>query len=710
VSALIQVEVRNDTAVITLTNPPVNALGQDVCRAILAAVEEAAQNDSVRAIVITGGGSTFSGGADISEFGALRDTGPDAGFPMHSMINTIENCAKPVIAAIHGNALGGGLETSMGCHYRIAVSSARVGLPEVKLGLIPGAMGTQRLPRLCGITKAAEICVGGDMISAPVAHELGIIDRITEGDLLEAALAYGSELADAGTAPRKTSEMTDRLGDPAENAAGIETLRTVVGKRARGQESPFRCIEAVEVAGKLSFAEGCQKELQIFRKCLQSRQSEALIHAFFGERAVSRIPGITKETARRPIESAAVIGAGTMGGGITMSYVNAGIPVILKEVNQEQLEQGLDRIRRTWGISVKRGRMTEADVDAKMGMITGTTDYTQLTDVDIVVEAAFESMDLKKQIFSELDQVAKPGAILASNTSTLDIDAIAAATSRPESVMGHHFFSPANVMKLLEMVRGRETADDVIATSMDLAKRLRKVGVLVGNCFGFVGNRMFWPYLREAQFVLEEGASVEQVDNAHMEFGMAMGPHAVSDLSGIDVYWRINQESKDTIPEGMRQPLVADKLYKLGRYGQKTGAGWYRYDGRKEITDPEVEHLIRSCSAEAGITRRELTDEEIIERTMFSMVNEGALILQEEIAMRSVDIDIVFLHGYGFPGWRGGPMKYADTIGVQKVYDRICHYRETHGFWWEPAPLLKELAKSDATFSEWSGSPDRLAG
>ena len=709
-SALVQVEIRNDISVVTLTNPPVNALGQDVCRTILEAVEQAAHDNSVRAILITGSGSTFSGGADISEFGELRDSGPDPDITMHSMINTIENCSKPVIAAIHGNALGGGLETAMGCHYRIAVSTARIGLPEVKLGLIPGAMGTQRLPRLCGVIKAAEICASGDMISAPTAHELNIIDRITDSDLLDAALAYGRELADAGKAPRKTSEITNRLGDPAENAAGIAALRAVVSKRARGQESPLRCIDAVEAAGKLSFAEGCQNELQIFAKCLQGTQSQALIHTFFGERAVSRIPGITKQTSRRPVESAAVIGAGTMGSGIAMTYVNAGIPVLLKEVSQEQLEEGLDRIRRTWGISVKRGRMTESDVAAKMAMITGTTDYTQLKNVDIVVEAAFEGMDLKKQIFSELDEVAKPGAILASNTSTLDIDEIAAATSRPQSVMGHHFFSPANVMKLLEMVRGRETSDDVIATSMDLAKRLRKIGVLVGNCFGFVGNRMFWPYLRESQFVLEEGATVEQVDNAHTEFGMAMGPHAVSDLSGIDVVWRINQEIRDTIPEGMRQPLVADKLYELGRYGQKTGAGWYRYDGRRGTTDPEVEQLIESCSAKAGIARRKLTNEEIMERTMFSMVNEGALILQEGIALRSVDIDIVYLYGYGFPGWRGGPMKYADTLGLRKVYERICHYRETHGFWWEPAPLLKELAESDATFSEWSDSSGERKG
>lgn len=703
-SALIQVDVNDDVTVITLTNPPVNALSQAACRAVLASVEEAAQNDAIRCIVLIGAGSTFSGGADISEFGALRTRRPDSDFPMHSMINGIENCGKPVIAALHGNALGGGLETAMGCHYRIATADARVGLPEVKLGIIPGAMGTQRLPRLCGIPKAAEICASGEMIPAPAAHELGIIDRIAEGDLLEAAMAFGRELADAGEAPRKTSEINDRLGDPAQNATALKELRQVVAKRARGQESPFRCIDAVEAAGQGTFEEGARKEMQIFGECLQGTQSQGLIHAFFGERAVSKVPGITKETPRRSIESAAVIGAGTMGGGITMTYVNAGIPVILKEVNQEQLEKGIERIHQTYGISVKRGRMTEADVDKKMAMITGTTDYGQLADVDIVIEAAFEGMDLKKQIFGELDQVAKPGAILASNTSTLDIDAIAAATSRPESVIGHHFFSPANVMKLLEMVRGKETADDVIATSMDLAKRLRKVGVLVGNCFGFVGNRMFWPYQREAQFVLEEGATVEQVDNAHLKFGMAMGSHAVSDLSGIDVAWRINQEIKDTIPEGMRLPLVADRLYEMGRYGQKTGAGFYKYDGRKAVPDPDVQQLIESCAAEAEIARRDISDKEIIERTMYSMANEGALILQEGIALRSVDIDIVYLYGYGFPAWRGGPMKYVDTVGLKEVYDRVCHYRDTQGFWWEPAPLLKELAESGGTFSEWSRS------
>ncbi|MCH2202546.1 MAG: 3-hydroxyacyl-CoA dehydrogenase NAD-binding domain-containing protein [Fuerstiella sp.] len=703
-SELIQVEVRDDVTVISLTNPPVNALSQAVCRAVFSAVEDAARADDVCAIIITGAGKTFSGGADISEFGSLQQSTSDSEFPIHSMINGIENCSKPVIAAIHGNALGGGLETAIGCHYRIAVADARVGFPEVNLGLIPGAMGTQRLPRLCGLPKAAEICASGEMIPARVAHELGIIDRITDGDLLDDAHEYARELVGMGDAPRKTSEITDRLGDIAENAIALEQLRKVVSKRARGQESPFRCIEAVEAAGQGSFEDGSQNEFRIFAECLQSTQSQGLIHAFFGERAVSKVPGITKDTPRRPVDSAAVIGAGTMGGGITMAYVNAGIPVIIKEVSQEQLEKGIERIRQTYGISVKRGRMAEADVDRKMTMITGTTDYARISDADIIVEAAFEGMDLKKQIFGELDRIAKPGAILASNTSTLDIDAIAAVTGRPESVIGHHFFSPANVMKLLEMVRGKETADDVIATSMDLAKRLRKVGVLVGNCFGFVGNRMFWPYQREAQFVLEEGATVAQVDNAHLQFGMAMGPHAVSDLSGIDVFWRINQEIKDTIPIGMRQPLVSDRLYELGHYGQKIGAGWYRYEGRNAIPDPEVQQLIESCAAEAGIARRDVSDEEIIERTMFSMANEGALILQEGIAMRSVDIDIVYLYGYGFPAWRGGPMKYADTVGLKKVYDRICYYREAHGFWWEPAPLLRELAESGGTFSGWSAS------
>ena len=703
-SDLVQVQIQNDVAVLTLNNPPVNALGHAVCRAILAAVEEAVGNDEVRAIVLTGGGATFSGGADISEFGALRDRGPDDEFPMHTMINGVEAASKPVVAAIHGNALGGGLETALGCHYRIAVPKSRVGLPEVKLGIIPGAMGTQRLPRLCGIPKAAEIACSGDMVPAAVAHELGIIDRIAEGDLVEEAVAWARELADVGDPPRRTSEQTDRLGDPAENAAALEALKTAVASRARGQESPFRCIEAVEAAGTMSFEEGSQNEFRIFGECLQGTQSQGLIHAFFGERAVGKIPGIRKDTARREINSAAVIGAGTMGGGIAMNYANAGIPVTVKEVSREALDKGLERIRQTYDVSVKRGKMTAEAVDQVMSLITGTTDYADLADVDIVVEAAFEGMDLKKQIFAELDAVVKPGAILATNTSTLDVDAIASATKRPESVIGHHFFSPANVMKLLEMVRGKDTAEDVIATSMDLSKRLRKVGVLVGNCFGFVGNRMFWPFQREAQFVLEEGATVEQVDQAHVKFGMAMGPHAVSDLSGIDVFWRINEEIKDTIPEGMRQPLVSPKLYELGRYGQKTGAGFYNYEGRKAIPDPEVQSLIESLANEAGIERRELTDEEIIERTMYAMVNEGALILQEGIALRSVDIDIVYLYGYGFPAWRGGPMKYADMIGLKKVYDRICHYHETQGFWWEPAPLLKELAENGSSFSDWQAS------
>ena len=703
-SELTLLEVHDDVAVITLNNPPVNALSSLVVEAVIARANEVATDDSVQSIVLIGAGSTFSAGADISEFEKFRTADGQEGNMLHNAINLVEALPKPVVAAIHGTALGGGLELALGCHYRLADASAKIGLPEVKLGLIPGAMGTQRLPRLCGITKAAEICATGEMVGAPEAAEAGIIDAIYDTDLLKAALAAARRLAATGQPLRRTSEINDQFGDRKQNAAALDALKQVITKKARGQLAPLRATEAVEMSATVSFAEGVHREREIFAECLKSDQSKGLIHIFFGERAVGKVPGISKETPRRPVKRAAVVGAGTMGGGITMCYLNTGIPVVLKEVDHAQLEAGLERIRHNYGVSVERGKMTEQDVEQRMSLITPTTDYSLLGDADIIVEAVFENMELKKRVFSELDEVARPGAILASNTSTLDIDQIASATNRPESVIGHHFFSPANVMKLLEIVRGRASGEDVIATSMDLARRLRKVGVFVGNCFGFVGNRMFWPYLREAQFVLEEGVRVEQVDQAHFEFGMAMGPHAVGDLAGLDVTWRINQEMCDTIPKGMRLPLVADKLYEMGRYGQKTTAGWYRYEGRSAISDPIVEDLIQKTAEGAGIVRREISDDEILERTMYAMVNEGALILQEGIALRSVDIDIVFVHGYGFPAWRGGPMQYADTVGLKKVHDRICEFEEEHGFWWKPAPLLTELAETGGRFRDWTAA------
>jgi len=691
----------DDITIITIDNPPVNALKRGIPAAIAAAIAGANADDSVRAIILNGAGRTFVAGADIKELGQVASGKADMSDELPTLLTQIEASEKPVVVAIHGNCLGGGMELALACHYRVAVSDAKLGQPEVKIGLIPGAHGTQRLPRLCGIVKAAQLCAVGNSISAPEALELGIIDSLIEDDLLLGALQYTRNSA-VPAGPRKTSELNDLLGADPDLQSALTTLSESIERKTRGQIAPGKAIEAVQLAATLPFDAAVAREREIFQQCISSPQCEGLIHAFFGHRTVSKIPGITPDTPRQQIEQAAVVGAGTMGGGITMSYINVGIPVILKEIDQQNLDQGLDRIRDNYMRSVKRGRFTEQDVEDRMALITPTLDYQQLTSADIIVEAVFESLDLKKQVFTELDGVAKPTAILASNTSTLDIDQIAAATARPERVIGHHFFSPANVMKLLEIVRGQATADDVIATSMDLAKRLRKVGVLVGNCFGFLGNRMFMPYLGEAEFLVEEGAAIAQVDKVLYDFGMAMGPLAVADLAGIDVGWRIEQEVKDSLPDGMRRPLVTTKLYEAGRYGQKTGAGWYRYeDGRTAVPDADVDALVQETATAASIQRRSIADQEILERTIYTLVNEGARLLQEGIALRSVDIDIAYLNGYGFPAWRGGPMKYADMVGLPVVCERVKEYHASQGFWWEPAPLLLELAENHSTFSDY---------
>jgi 3-hydroxyacyl-CoA dehydrogenase len=560
------------------------------------------------------------------------------------------------------------------------------------------------LPRLAGVAKAAEMCAFGEPVRAAEALKYGILDRIIEGDLLEGAIGFAREMAVAAKPPRKTCDLDDKLRDTAANTQALDAVREAASKRTRGQIAPLKAIEAVAAACTLPFAEGCQREAQLFHECLFSDQSKALIHVFFGERAVSKIPGIPKDTPLIPIRRAAVVGAGTMGGGITMAYANAGIPVILKEVTQEALDRGLSTISKNYAASVKRGRLTQAQMDERLARIHPTLNYDRFAEADIVVEAVFEGMALKKKVFAELDSVTRPDAILASNTSMLDIDEIASVTSRPQQVIGHHFFSPANIMRLMEIVRGKQSSARVIATSLALARTLGKVGVLVGNCRGFVGNRMFEPYQREAQFLLEEGAKVEQVDEALVEFGMAMGPLAVGDLAGLDVAWRIRQEYQHLMTAGLRDTLAADRLCEIGRYGQKTGAGWYRYpDGRTPVPDPDVEQIIAECAREAGIERRtgEISAQEIVERIIYALINEGAKILAEGFALRSVDIDIVYIYGYGFPAYRGGPMWYADTVGVAKVFERVCEFEQQHGHWWTPAPLLKELADKGQSFAEY---------
>jgi len=696
---LVQLTSDNGVAIITINNPPVNALSPGVPEGISEALDQIAQNSSVKSAVLIGGGRTFVAGADIKEFGKMM-SGKPRGAGLLPLLLKIEDSAKPVIVAIHGTAFGGGMELAMAGHYRVALATAQFGQPEVKLGLIPGAAGTQRLPRLAGVAKAVEMCVSGNPVNAEEALKLGIVDRIIEDDLLSGAIAFALEVADK-PAP-KTRERNEKLRSAAENALIFSAAREALAKKQRGLLAPARAIDAVEAATKMPFEEACKAEQKLFIECLFSEQSKSLIHVFFSEREVAKIPDIPKQTNVFPIHSAVVVGAGTMGGGIAMVLANAGIPVLLKEADQAALDRGMTTIRSNYANSVKRGRFSQQIAEERLKRITPTLTYDDFSNVDLVIEAVFEGMALKKEVFRELDRVCKPGAVLASNTSTLSIDEIASATSRPESVIGTHFFSPANVMRLLEIVRGKASSKEVVATCMQLSKTLGKVGVLVGNCRGFVGNRMFGPYRREAQFLIEEGASVEAVDQALSDFGMAMGPLATGDLAGLDVGWRIRKEYRHLEVPGIRQPFVEDRLCELGRYGQKTGAGWYKYDDQRRASpDPAVGELIRNWVEEAGIVQRQISATEIRDRCLYALVNEGARILEEGYALRASDIDIIYINGYGFPAHRGGPMWYADAVGLKQVYDRVCEFHRQHGEIWQPAPLLKQLAEQGKTFAEF---------
>ncbi len=697
-NTLVKLTKDKDVAIITIDNPPVNALSPGVPEGIWATIDEMNGDSAVQAAVVIGAGRTFVAGADIKEFGKMTSGEPRRS--LHPLLFHIEDSGKPVVMAIHGNAFGGGLELAMAGRYRVASPTAQVGQPEVKLGIIPGAGGTQRLPRLVGVAKAVEMCAEGKPISAREAATLGLIDRLIEGDLLTGAVGFAREIA--GKPAPKTRERAEKLGPAAQNAAIFAAAREAAGKKQRGLKAPLAAIDAVEAGMGLSFEEGCQAEAKLFTECLFSDQSKALIHVFFGEREVAKIPDIPKETPVIPVNRVAVVGSGTMGGGIAMVFANAGIPVLLKDVDEAALNLGMGKIRKNYASSVQRGRFTQAFVDERLQLITPVVNYDAFSGVDMVVEAVFEGMALKKSVFAELDCACRPGAILASNTSTLNIDEIAGATSRPEAVIGTHFFSPANVMRLLEIVRGKKSSKEVIATSMQLSKKLGKIGVLVGNCRGFVGNRMFGPYRREAQFLIEEGADVEAVDQALVEFGNAMGPMATGDLAGLDVGWRIRKEYRHLEKPGIRQPFAEDRLCEMGRYGQKTLKGWYRYDeNRLASADPEVTALVRKWSAEAGIAQRQISAAEIVDRCIYALVNEGARILEEGYALRAVDIDIIYLNGYGFPAYRGGPMWYADTVGLQKVYQRICELHQQHGELWAPAPLLQRLAQAGKTFAEF---------
>jgi 3-hydroxyacyl-CoA dehydrogenase len=692
---LVRLTRQDDIAVITIDNPPVNALSPGIPEGIEGLLHEAVEDSQVRAIVVVGAGKTFIAGADIREFAKIV-SGERPRLSLYPFLLTIEDCPKTVVMAIHGAAFGGGLETAMAGHYRVIAPDAQVGQPEVKLGLIPGAGGTQRLPRLAGVAKAVEMCAGGQPIPAREAVELGIADRLIEGALLEGAIAFARE---AATKPvRKTRDRNEKLSGapPALFAMAREKAR----KMGRGMTAPLAAIDAVEAATRLTFDEGCRRETELFDECLYSSQSRALIHAFFGERAVAKIPGLPKDIKPAEIGHAAVIGAGTMGGGIAMTFANAGIPVIVKETAAEALERGMDIIRGNYWKSAAKGRLSQSDAEQRLARITPQLSYEGFNEADIIVEAVFENTAVKKQVFAEIGKIAKPGCILASNTSSLDIDEIASAAAHPDMVIGTHFFSPAHVMRLLEVVRGRETAPRVIATAMALGRKLGKVAVLAGNCPGFIGNRMVGPYLREAQFLVEEGASVEQVNQALYGFGMAMGPLAMDDLAGLDIGWAIRKEFARFDKPGVRRPRLPDLLCELRRFGQKSGRGWSLYDAdRKPSPDPEVAALAEKTASEAGIPRRTILDEEIVDRCIYTLVNEGARILEDGIALRAVDIDITYIYGYGFPAWRGGPMFYADTIGLDNVLMRIQELEHRHGSdLWSPAPLLERLVREGQTF------------
>ncbi len=695
--SLVSYQVQDRVAIITIQNPPVNALNAEVQAGLRDLIARAIQDSGADSVVMIGAGQTFIAGADIKNLQAMAYEGTVQSTLPQTLLD-LELLAKPVVAALHGNAFGGGLETAMAAHYRIASPGTKIGQPEVKLGIIPGAGGTQRLPRLAGIEKAIEMCAYGEPVTVEDAQRFGIVDQIVEGDLLSAAIAFAKDVT--GRPIPRTRERAEKLGNGKSHAAIFATARERIQKARKNLIAPAAAIDAVQAGATLPFEEGCRKEREIFERLLISEQAKALIHVFFAERSAAKIPGLTKNQVIYPIHEAAVIGAGTMGRGIAMCFANAGMPVLLKETTQDLLDGAMAAVRGIYESSVAKGRLSAGDMEIRWQRIRPQLDYDGFDQADIIVEAAFENLDLKRELFRELDRLAKWDAILATNTSYLNIEHIAEATSRQEMVLGLHFFSPANVMRLLEIVPGAGTSKQVLATALALAEKLGKLGVVAGNCPGFIGNRMLRVYRREAQLLIEEGATPRQVDAALEEFGMAMGPFAVQDLAGID----IGMSSRDAFARlerpGLRQPRVIERLYAAGRYGQKTGAGWYLYDEKRTPhVDPAVDALIEAATQERGIIRRQITSAEIIERTIYAVINEGARILEEGFAFRASDIDMVFINGYGFPAYRGGPMQYADSLGLNTVYDRTLEFQSIHGAGWEPAPLANLLAQTNGSFS-----------
>jgi 3-hydroxyacyl-CoA dehydrogenase len=701
VTSMLGFELRGEVAVLTLENPPVNSLGFELRRSIVEALARADDDPAVKAMVIIGSGKGFSGGADIREFGTPKSLAPPN---LHTVLGAVEDCRKPVIAAIDGICMGGGLELALCCHYRIATLEAQIGLPEVKLGLLPGAGGTQRLPRVVGVERALNMIVSGNPVRAEELRATGLFDGIASGDLLGSALEFARALIAEGRGPKRVRDLKIRMPNA---EAYLQFARNTVKAVAGPYPAPPACVEAILAAVKEPFEAGLRRERELFVTLMASPESAALRHIFQAERAAARIAGVPETTPARVVNKVGVIGAGTMGGGITMALINAGLPVVLLETTQEALDRGLATIRKNYQGQLRKGKLTEAALEKRLALISPTLDYQPLHDVDLVIEAVFENLEVKRQVFLKLDAVVRPGAILASNTSALNLNTIAAFTRRPQDVIGLHFFSPANIMRLLEIVRGTATADDVLVTAMALAKRIKKIAVIAGVCDGFIGNRMVARYGRAAHDLLLAGASPEQIDRALEKFGMAMGPFRMSDLAGLDIGYAWRKRLQADSPD-KDLSNVADLLVEAGRCGQKTGAGWYRYEtgARAPLPDPQVAPVIEKFRAARGLTPRTVPDEEIVQRCVYALVNEGARILEDGIAQRSSDIDIVYLNGYGFPAYRGGPMFYADQVGLIEVARSLWRIAATAGAerdFWEPAGLLKRLAAEGKTFSQHTG-------
>jgi 3-hydroxyacyl-CoA dehydrogenase len=689
-----QFAIRDGIVVITLSNPPVNGLSNALRKAISEHLRRAEEDPAVKAAILIGSAKAFSGGADIREFNKPREK-PDL-FDVNDQQDAMK---KPLVAAIGGFALGGGLELALACHYRVAAPRAQLGLPEVKLGILPGSGGTQRLPRVIPVAEAVKMMTTGNAIPAEKAKELGLVDEVVQGDLLEGALAFTKGIIEKRPLPRIRDRTAKVEGEP---RAFFAKVREQVAKESRGYPAPLKIVDCAEAAATLPFDEGRKVEREGFAYLVNTTESKAMRHMFFAERQTSKIPDVPEDTPQREVKKAAIIGAGTMGGGIAMSFANVGIPVTLVDMNDEAVSKGLQKIKDNYATTVSRGRLKQEEMDKRISLIKKSTSLQNVADADIIIEAVFERMDVKQDTFRKLDAIAKPGAILATNTSTLDVDRIAETTKRPQDVIGTHFFSPANVMRLLEVVRGKKTGKDVLATAMKLGKTLKKVPVVSGVCDGFIGNRMLEKYGQQSLFLLDEGASPAQIDAALSRFGLAMGPFTMYDMAGNDIGWEVRKRRAKERPDFVYGKF-ADRIAEKGWFGQKTGRGWYRYEpgSRKPIPDPEVEKMLSDYRKEMGLKPRPISDEEIVQRCMYALANEGAHILEEGIALRASDIDMVYLTGYGFPPYRGGPMFYADTVGLDNVLKSIQEFQKGYqGAQWKPAPLLVKLAKEGRKFNE----------